>query len=197
MFDRTKSVLLPVDMQRAFDGPPWPPRWNTAVDANGRAVLAAWRTAGLPVIHVVHDSVEPGSTLAPGSAGNAVRPGFEAQDGEPVVRKGVNAAFIGTDLDPQLRRMGVDTIVSFGISTDMCVSTTTRVGANLGYRMILIGDACDCFDLPDGDSGIIPAQTVHRAHLATLAFEFAKVISTAELLAALEPGSTEREGERG
>lgn len=190
MFDRTKSVLLPIDMQQAFDGPPWPRRWNTAIDANGQALLAGWRAFGLPIIHVVHESVEPGSSLAPGSAGNRVRPGFEPLDGEAVVRKSVNAAFIGTDLDLRLRRMGVDTIVSFGISTDMCVSTTTRVGANLGYRMILIGDACDCFDLPDGAGGVIPAETVHRAHLATLAFEFAKVISTAQLLATLEPAGT-------
>lgn len=190
MFDKTRCVLLPIDMQSAFDGPPWPRRWNRAVDANGQLLLAAWRGANLPVVHVFHDSVERGSSLAPGTVGNEVRPGFEPWDGEPVVRKSVNAAFIGTDLDLRLRRMGVETIVSFGISTDMCVSTTTRVGANLGYRMILIGDACDCFDLPDGADGIIAAETVHRTHLATLAFEFATVISTAELLATLNPAST-------
>lgn len=140
---------------------------------------------------MLHDSIQPGSSLLPNSAGHRVRPGFEPLDGEPVVRKSVNAAFIGTDLDLQLRRMGVDTIVSFGISTDMCVSTTVRVGANLGYHMILIGDACDCFDLPDGSGGIVPAETIHRAHLATLAFEFAEVINTAELLTAIGGGANE------
>ena len=38
----TNAVLLPVDMQQAFDASPWPRRWNTAVDRNGQAVLAAW-----------------------------------------------------------------------------------------------------------------------------------------------------------
>jgi nicotinamidase-related amidase len=38
-------------------------------------------------------------------------------------------------------------VVVFGISTDMCVSTKIRVGANLGWRMMLVEDACDCFDL--------------------------------------------------
>jgi nicotinamidase-related amidase len=101
------------------------------------------------------------------------------------VTKSVNAAFIGTDLDLRLRRMGIDTVVTFGISTDMCVSTTIRVGANLGYQMIMIGDACDSFDLPDGLGGVIPAETVHRVHLATLAFEFAKVTTTEQIVAAL------------
>ena len=81
--------------------------------------------------------------------------------------------------------MGVETIVTFGISTDMCVSTTVRVGANLGYRMVLVGDSCDCFDLPDGQGGTIRGEDVHRAHLATLGFEFATVTTTAEVLAAL------------
>jgi nicotinamidase-related amidase len=131
------SVLLPVDMQRAFDLPSWPPRWNEAVDRNGQALLGAWRSRGLPVIHVKHDSVSPGSTLAAGQPGNAFRPGFEPLGTEPVVSKSVNSAFIGTDLDLRLRRLGIRRVVVFGITTDMCVSTTIRVGANLGYDMVL------------------------------------------------------------
>ena len=109
---------------------------------------------GRPIIHVRHDSVQPGSTLAPGTPGNAFRPGFEPLDGEPLVTKSVNAAFIGTDLAFRLKRLGAKHVVTFGISTDMCVSTTVRTGANLGWDMILVPDACDCFDLPDGQGGI-------------------------------------------
>lgn len=78
--------------------------------------------------------------------------------------------------------MGVDTVVTFGISTDRCVSTTVRVGANLGYRIALIADACDCFDLPGAVGGAVSAEKVHAAHVATLAFEFAEVVSTGALL---------------
>jgi nicotinamidase-related amidase len=180
-----QTVLLPVDMQQAFDGPSWPRRWNGAVDCNGQAVLAAWRSRGLPIIHVKHDSVEPGSTLAPGQPGNAFRPGFKPHDGEPIVSKSVNSAFIGTDLDLRLKRLGIRKVVVFGITTDMCVSTTVRTGANLGYEMILVEDACDCFDLPDGQGGTIPARTSHQVHVATLGFEFAKVLTTEGLLTAL------------
>jgi nicotinamidase-related amidase len=185
----TPSVLLPVDMQRAFDLPSWPRRWNEAVDRNGLALLAAWRARGLPIIHVRHDSVSPGSTLAPGEPGNAFRPGFEPREGEAVVSKSVNSAFIGTDLDLRLKRLGIRSVVAFGITTDMCVSTTVRVGANLGYDMTLVEDACDCFDLPDGaggTGGTIPARAIHAAHVATLRYEFARVVTTRELLAAME-----------
>jgi len=179
------SVLLPIDMQQAFDTSPWPRRWNSAVDANGAAVLQAWRAAGRLIIHVRHDSVQPGSTLARGTPGNEFRRGFEPQGNEPVVSKSVNGAFIGTDLDLRLRRHGIDTIYTFGISTDMCVSTTVRLGANLGYRMVLIEDACDCFDLRDDAGETIPAEMIHKAHVATLRHEFASVFTTAEILRTL------------
>ncbi len=179
--DLTSTVLLPIDMQRAFDEPSWPRRWNEHADANGIALLAAWRAAGRPIIHVRHDSVQPGSSLAPGAPGNAFRPGFEPLAGEALVTKSVNSAFIGTDLDLRLKRLGAKHVVTFGISTDMCVSTTVRTGANLGWNMILVPDASDCFDLPDGSGGIIPAAEIQRAHAATLAFEFCRTFSTAAL----------------
>jgi nicotinamidase-related amidase len=180
--DLDRAVLLPIDMQQAFDGPPWPRRWNDKVDDKGRALLRRWREAGRPIIHVRHDSVQEGSSLAPGSDGNRFRPGFEPRAGEPIVSKSVNSAFIGTDLDLRLRRLQARTIVVFGISTDMCVSTTVRTGSNMGWDMVLVPDACDCFDLPDGKGGAIPAETVQAAHVATLGFEFCKVISTEDLL---------------
>jgi nicotinamidase-related amidase len=179
--DLDHAALLPIDMQRGFDEPGWPRRWNDAMDANGLALLDEWRSVGRPIIHVRHDSIEPGSSLTPGTAGNAFRAGFGPQGDEPLVTKSVNSAFIGTDLDLQLKRLGARHIVAFGISTDMCVSTTIRTGANMGWDMILVPDACDCFDLPDGQGGTISAEEVQRVHVATLAFEFCRVVSTAEL----------------
>ena len=176
-----RAVLLPIDMQQAFDGPDWPRRWNQQVDANGLALLDAWRAAGRPIIHVRHDSVQRGSSLAPGMPGNAFRPGFEPREGEALVTKSVNSAFIGTDLDLRLKRLGAKHVVAFGISTDMCVSTTVRTGSNMGWDMILVPDASDCFDLPDGQGGAIAAEDVQRAHVATLGFEFARIMSTADL----------------
>lgn len=81
------AVLLLVDFQKAFDAPPWPRRWNSEVDSNAIAVLAAFRRAGLPVIHVRHDSVEEGSTLRAGLAGNAFRRGLEPLAHEVIVSK--------------------------------------------------------------------------------------------------------------
>lgn len=182
--DFERAVLLPIDMQLAFDDPQWPPRWNNEVDKNGLALLARWRETGRPIIHVRHDSITKGSTLHPDSPGNGFRPGFGPRGDEPLVTKGVNSAFIGTDLDLRLKRLGARHVVAFGISTDMCVSTTIRTGANMGWDMILADDASDCFELPDGKGGIIAAEAVQAAHVATLGFEFCRVMPTRELLTA-------------
>jgi nicotinamidase-related amidase len=178
-FDK-HAALIPIDVQQGFDYPGWPKRNNPAMEANGQALLAAWRATGFPLIHARHDSIHADSTLHPDHPGNAFRPGFEPRPGEPVVGKSVNAALIGTDLDLRLRRLGVTTVVLFGISTDMCVSTTARVAANMGYRVVVVGDACACFEL-DG----IAADDIHRAHLATLNHEFADVVDTGGLIATL------------
>ena len=90
-------------------------------------------------------------------------------------------ATVVANLDLRLKRLGARHVVTFGISTDMCVSTTVRTGANMGWDMVLVPDACDCFDLPDSKGGIIPAEQVQAAHVATLAFEFCRTFSTQEL----------------
>jgi nicotinamidase-related amidase len=188
MLDLKGCVLLPIDMQAAFDEPNWPPRWNNDVDQNGLALIAAWRRVGLPIIHIRHDSVSPGSSLRPGTAGNSFRPGFGPIGDEGLVAKSVNSAFIGTDLDLRLRRLGAKSILAFGITTDQCVSTTIRVGSNMGWRMLLATDASDCTALPDGAGGHIPAKTVHDIHVATLRAEFCEVVTTAKVLQALKEG---------
>jgi nicotinamidase-related amidase len=181
-----RTVLLPIDVQRGFDDARWGRRNNPAMEANGLAVLAAWRAAGLPIVHVRHDSLVAGSPLAPGQAGNAFRAGFEPATGEALVTKSVNSAFIGTDLSLRLARLDAKSLVVFGITTDMCVSTTVRMASNLGYRTFLVGDACACFGVLGSDGIEVGADDVHRAHLATLHAEFARVVSAAAVVEALD-----------
>lgn len=184
MIDLDAAVLLPIDMQTAIDLPGRPARGNPALDANGRALLAVWRARGLPIIHVRHDSVEPESWFRRGHPGFDWREGFAPRAGEAEVVKSVNSAFIGTDLDLRLRRLGAKRIVCFGWATDMCVSTTIRTGANMGWEMVLVQDACDCMDLPDVlGGGMISAREIHRVHVATLAADFCKVVGVDDLSA--------------
>jgi nicotinamidase-related amidase len=179
------AALVPIDVQCGFDLAPWTAPNNPDMEANGRRLLAAWRKFAWPILHVRHDSISPTSPLQPGLAGNRFREGFAPQRNEPVVSKSVNCAFIGTDLELRLRRLRIDTLVLFGISTDMCVSTTARVSSNLGFRTLVVADACRCFALVDGEGRTIAAKRVHEVHLATLQAEFAEVATTDSILHAL------------
>jgi nicotinamidase-related amidase len=180
-----RPVLVVIDMQRAIDMPGRPARGNPDLDRNGQRLIALFRAAGRPIVHVRHDSVEPDSWFHPSHPGNALRPGFEPGPGEGLVVKSVNAAFIGTDLDLRLRRLGATSVVCCGWASDMCVSTTVRVGANIGWPMVLVPEACDCCDLPDPfGPGVIAARDLHRAHMATLAADFCRLASLEEIAAA-------------
>ena len=182
------AALLLIDVQRAFDEPYWGPRNNPRMEDNVAALLAAWRGAGRPVIHVRHMSTTPGSPLRPGLPGNAFKPEAVPAEGEPVLEKTVNSAFIGTDLEARLRGAGIGSLVIAGLTTNHCVSTTARMAGNLGFRTWVVGDATATFDRRGPDGVLHPAEVVHAVSLASLHEEFATVTDTAAVLAEVRDG---------
>ena len=61
---------------------------------------------------------------------------------EPIVRGQSTSGFDRTILDTVLRIAGVDSLVLFGIATDVAVESTARAASDLGYRTIVVSDAC-------------------------------------------------------
>ncbi|MEQ5843463.1 cysteine hydrolase [Paraburkholderia acidicola] len=179
------TVLIVIDVQQAFDDPSWGQRNNLAAEANVAALLAGWRKTRRPVIHVQHRSRRPESLFHPDRPSFAVKPEAEPLPGEPVIFKEVNSGFIGTDLEQQLRARGAVTLVIVGITTDHCVSTTTRMAGNLGFETYLVANATATFERRAPDGQHFSAQQMHETALASLHGEFATVLDTATVLAAL------------
>jgi len=142
------------------------------------------------VIHAQHVSVEPGSALGPGQAGVEIKPEAAPREGEPLFQKSVNSAFIGTGLEEHLRTEGIDTLVMVGLTTSHCVSTTARMAGNLGFRTFVVEDATATFDRRGPDGVLHPAALVHAVSLANLHGEFAVVVHSDDVLAALEPSNS-------
>jgi nicotinamidase-related amidase len=175
-------ALLLIDVQKAFDEPVWGSRNNPEAESNIALLLAKWREHALPVIHVKHCSTEPNSPLRPERPGNEFKDEARPIPGEKQFRKSVNSAFIGTGLEEYLCERKISSLVIVGLTTDHCVSTTTRMAANLGFVVTLISDATATFDRRGHDGVLYPADEIHKVHLASLNGEFCMVRSATEAL---------------
>ena len=183
------AALMLIDVQKAIDDPRWAalgPRNNPQAEANMAALLAGWRRTGRPVIHVRHDSTEPDSTYHPYGAGHAFKPEVMPDAGERVVPKTTNSAFIGTDLDGHLRERGIWVLVIAGVTTNNSVEATARMAGNLGFDTRVVADATFTFPRRDWSGRLRSAAEVHDLSLANLSGEYATILDSASLLAALE-----------
>ena len=179
------ATLILIDVQQAFNDPGWGKRNNPRAEENIAALLSAWRRARRPVIHIQHRSPRPHSLFHPDQPGYPFKPEAQPLPGEPIIHKDVNSAFIGTDLEQRLRAAGTGTLVIAGLTTDHCVSTSTRMAGNFGFDTWLVGDAAATFDRHGPDGAYHTAGQMHDAALASLHREFATVVTTADLLARL------------
>ena len=177
------AALLLVDVQQGLDDPRWGARNNPDAEQRIADLLAAWRATGRPVIHVQHLSIEPRSPLREDSPGHAFKLEALPLAGEPVFRKRVNSAFIGTGLEAHLRANGIEELVVVGITTDHCVSSTVRMAGNLGFTVTVVDDATATFERRGPDGAHYSADLMHRAALASLHGEFATIRSARDILA--------------
>ena len=166
-----KTALLLIDIQDFY----FPGGKSALVEPakaaeNAAKLLSYFRKEKMLVIHVRHNA-EPG-----GKINDLVKP---LPDEKIFSKDGVNC-FVGTDLLGYLRTNKTDTLVICGMQTHMCVEAAIRAASDLGFKCVLVHDACATKDLKYGDK-VIKAEDVHYSTLATLR-NYAKVQSTEEFL---------------
>ncbi|MFM9876696.1 MAG: cysteine hydrolase family protein [Rhodoglobus sp.] len=179
----TRALVL-IDLQLDyFEGGAHPLVGPDAAVRNAAAVLEHFRASGEPVIHVFHVWDAPEATFfRPGTRGVRIHPAVAPAAGEGLVQKGNPNSFLDTSLEADLRALGVDEVVVAGMMTSVCVDSSTRAAADLGFEVTVIGDACAAPDLEFGGT-TVPAAQVQAAFLAALGENFATVVSAEELLA--------------
>jgi nicotinamidase-related amidase len=184
-FDPSRTALVMIDLQHGivartlapYSGPELVGRAKQLADtlrAKGAAIV--WVRVLLNELHAHSADAptrSPDAPPAPAEASELV-PGIGMQPGDLVVSKRQWGAFYGTDLELQLRRRGVDTIVLGGIATNFGVESTARAAYDRSFRLVFVEDAT---------SGL--ADDMHRFTFERLFRHMGHVRSTQEVIEAL------------
>jgi nicotinamidase-related amidase len=182
--DPKKTALVLIDLQNAILGIGTAPYTAAQVVENSRKLAEAFRIQGAPVVYVrvdlndflklpVDQPHNMGDKPLPAVASEiAASAGFQL--GDILITKRHWGAFAGTDLEQQLRSLGVDTVVLTGISTNAGVESTARQGTGLGFAFVLVEDACSAQDAEQ-----------HRFVFEKIFPRLTRVRTTGEVLAAI------------
>ena len=176
------TALLVIDIQNDyFPGGAMELEGADAAGAKAAQVIQKFRDQKLPIFHVRHLSVRPGSTFfIPGTKGADIHASVTPKGGESVIEKNFPNSFRNTNLKDVLEKQGIKNLVVAGMMTHMCVDASVRHAADLGYKITLLGDACATRTQAYGGEKV-PARQVHAAFLAALNGFYAKVVNTHEL----------------
>jgi len=156
-------------------------------------LLAFFRRHHLPVVYLTMGSEMPdfsdalphlkaffaSSNNRIGTREHEILEEVKPEPGELILNKTTIGAFNSTNLDSILWSSAVKYLLFTGISTNMCVETTARDGADRGFRCVLVEDGCGA-----------SAQNFHDAALITFQRLFGKVKSSQEIIRELEEGMT-------
>ena len=185
-----RAALVIIDMQVDFASPEGA-LGRAGVDlsavpaalAAAERLAAAARAAGAPVLFVglqtdpgldSHawaermrrrggDPDAEGGLCRAGTAG-AEFVGPTPRDGELVMGKLRYSAFFGTDLDAELTRRGIDTVVVCGLTTECCIDSSVRDAFHLDYHVFVVSDACAAYE-PDLHAGALKSLDLNCAIL--------------------------------
>jgi nicotinamidase-related amidase len=180
------TALVVIDLQRGIVAAPTVPHASADVVANAVQLARHFRERKSLVVLVRVDP-GPGGILLPrpitdverprvnpGPDWAEILPDLGPESGDVVVTKHHPCAFNGTDLDIQLRRRGIQTIVLCGIATNIGVEATARVGFEYGYNLVFADDAMAARD-----------AELHAMSVSKFFPTIGRVRRTADIIAAL------------
>ena len=175
----------------------WGPRSTPDLIHNVQHLLSTWRSKNWPILHVQHDDIfddtNPIAAIHPKTY--AIHPCAAPEKDEPVFVKNVGSPFVASGLRAKVEELGAlggkdvkgekRKIVVIGMDAAQCVSDTTRNGTDLGYKIVVVGDATAAFGMDDWISGKqLTGEDTHRAAMSMLC-GYATVTTTEKVLSVL------------
>src|ERR1700761_9020301 len=152
--DPATTALVLIDLQKGIVARPAQPHASADVLKNSIDLAGRFRRAGGTVVLVnvgfspdfkdaLRQPVDQGFQMPPGGFPPDFMELAEGlkKPGDLCITKRQWGAFYGTELDLQLRRRGIQTIVIGGISTNIGVESTARQAWEHGYALLFVEDA--------------------------------------------------------
>jgi len=175
------SALIIIDAQEEYASGILKTRNVEKTSASIKSLLEKYRgskttKAAGRVVHVLHQTPEGAPVFTPGKPVSEEMQGLEPREGEKVIYKQHPSAFAGTGLDDFLKERGVGKVVLCGYMAHVCVSTTARIGAELGYDIVLAADAIGDRDIPG-----VGGEEVTKIALLELADAFGTVVQSEDI----------------
>jgi nicotinamidase-related amidase len=180
-----QTVLILIDIQNDyFPGGRMELEGPLEAALQARKLLDRFRRQAWPTVHIQHVSTRPGATFfLPDTEGMELHTSIAPQTGETVIVKHYPNSFRETGLLEHLKGMKTEQLIICGSMTHMCVDATARAAVDLGYPVLLAGDACATRALTNGEIQV-PAAQVQAAFLAALK-SYGQVLATDEILTRL------------
>ncbi len=180
-----KTALLVIDIQKDyFPGGKFPLVDPLPAAQKAYELLQCFREHGGRHVHIQHISIKPDATFfIRGDGGSDIHDAVAHFEGEPIVYKHYPNSFRETNLLEILQGWGIERVVITGMMTHMCVDATARAAVDLGFKLVVVEDACATRDLTYGET-TIPAEHVHKAFLAALK-SYGQVMSAGQVMAQL------------
>jgi len=120
---------------------------------NIAALLKKARDQGIPVIYLndAHTSTDKeldiwGEHAMKGTQGSEIIPELKPEKNDIVIEKKWYSGFVDTKLPEILKKMGADTLILTGVSTDICVQNNVASAYYSGYRTIVPRDCTASID---------------------------------------------------
>jgi nicotinamidase-related amidase len=187
-----KNALLVIDIQKDyFPGGKMELIGPEEAAKNARELLQCFREHREYHVHIQHVATRPDAAFfLPGDTGADIHDSVAHFEGEPLVIKHHPNAFRETKLLSMLQAEGIERLIITGMMTHMCIDATTRAAADLGFQVVVAGDACATRDLTYGES-TIPADHVHKAFLSALK-AYGEVMSSEQVIVRLAADAERR-----
>lgn len=178
-----ETALIVIDIQNEyFQGGKMPiPDGMKALTQSKKLVEFAQKN-GIKVFFVRHEGPADSPLFAKGSRFSEFHKDLQPGKQDIVITKATPSSFVGTDLDAQLKKLGIKDLIMTGLMTHMCVSSTARDAVPLGYQVIIPEDATATRDLASWDNSVVDHKILQRAALAGVADVFAEIKTTQQVL---------------